>query len=108
MGFAKGKAMTRLTPERRVSCWRFNVPHWFCREDFKRWLNSEHHPATWHRGGEPGDYSDIFMTYDHGEGSDALAADGCCIPEDCWNEICEVMKREGATFGLIWLTNLER
>jgi hypothetical protein len=96
---------------------RINAPEFFEREDFQEFLNravdpdNEETTATWHNGGEPGDYSDLFVTYDNGEGSDALPSDGDdsdmnLIPQDIWDEICEEMENRGVDHALLWISNL--
>jgi hypothetical protein len=90
---------------------RFDCPELFARDDFRRWLNNgfqrhygsrawEHAPvATWHRGGEPHDNSDVFMYYDHGELSDHIS-----------DEVDEILiatwQASGAgQYGVLWLVN---
>lgn len=81
---------------------RVDVPEYFKREDFLRWLNDPT-TATWHKkGGRATQMSDAFVTYDNGEGSDA-----CGMPEDCWEALCAAARAHGMTYGLIWLTNLK-
>lgn len=65
-----------------------NIPEIFERADFQSWLNNpRNRTATWHdRGGEPGEYSDVFLLVggDYG-GSDAD------MPHDVWEAICETV-----------------
>jgi len=88
-------------------CLKLNVPQWYERKDFQKWLNDFVDPhegrrhATWHQFGEPGEYSDIFVTYDHGEGSDFEE-----MPGDCWEDITRVCKEQGLEYAVVWLTNL--
>lgn len=94
------------TPDRMIHrhpCLRINVPDLFEDEDFVAWLN---HPesiiATWHvKGQKSNDYSDIYVSYDNGEGSDAD------MPEHCWDLICKICEEEGFRHGILHLTNLE-
>jgi hypothetical protein len=91
----------------RMPCIKINAPEWFDREDFKAFLNlreeSGRTTATWHwQGAEPGEFSDVFFSYDHGEGSDWEV-----IPPDIWARICEIVNNERVVYALIWLTNLE-
>jgi len=82
---------------------RFNVPEWFAREDFMAWLNDpESNVATWHKLGQPAnEHSDVFFTYDHGEGSEFSSAK---FPE----AIAEAIRKNlgDGEYCLIWLTNL--
>jgi hypothetical protein len=93
----------------RIDCLRLNCPRWFRRPDFQAFLSHAGQfgegwgLATWHEpGAEPGECSDIFMTFDHGVGSDYHA-----VPEDVWEEICQAAKAHGVEYGVIWVTNLE-
>jgi len=95
---------------------RIDCPEWFERADFRRWLNNPDKPnlATWHTTGkDPDEYSDIFMTYDHGEGSDAYGppdpdepAPLGDFPDDIWEDICEVCRNNGIDYCVIWLSNV--
>jgi hypothetical protein len=94
-------------PEReKLDAIRINRPAWFKREDFQNWLNDRNgpnFPATWHRPQHPvGEYSDVFVVYDNGEGSDCES-----IPDDLWGEICKACRAEGVTHGIVWITNLQ-
>ena len=92
-----------------IQCLKINVPQWYEREDFKKWLNKYIQPtelrrhATWHTGGEPNEMSDLFVTYDQGEGSDFEE-----MPEDCWEEIHRMCRELNVKCAVIWLTNLAR
>lgn len=88
---------------------RLNVPHWYKQPDFVAWLNKYTNPspgnrrhATWHLGGEPGEYSDVFVIYDDGEGSDFEV-----MPEWAWEEIERICKWKGISHAVVWLLNLE-
>lgn len=105
---------------------RINAPEFFEREDFQEFLNRAVDPdtddttATWHQSGEPNDYSDLFVTYDNGEGSDALPpgsrpeetapefSDLNLIPQGIWDEICEEMDERGVDHALLWISNLRQ
>ena len=89
-------------------CIKINVPQWYEREDFQKWLNdraagirTDIRLATWHQYDEPGEYSDIFVTYDHDEGSDLEE-----MPKGCWEDLCRVCKERGIKHAVLWLTNL--
>jgi len=82
---------------------RIDASEWYQRKDFMDWLNSGKPIATWHRKGEvPGEYSDVFITFDHEEGSDRDS-----IPEDVWQEICRIAREQHFEDGLVWIANLE-
>ena len=90
-----------------VQCIKINAPEWFQRDDFQAFLNlreeSGRTTATWHwQGSEPGEFSDVFFTYDHGEGSDWEE-----IPQDIWSKICEIVSNMRIVYAVIWVTNLE-
>ena len=59
--------------------------------------------ATWLNGVSFNENSDIFMTWDGGEGSD-FDVD---FPEDIRQKISEIAKDNGQEFCVIWLTNLD-
>ncbi len=52
-----------------------NRPDWFSDPAFCAWLNGPTSKATWHDGGVPGEYSDVFVTLDAGLGGDGSDAD---------------------------------
>jgi len=95
-----------------LQCLRINAPEWFAREDFYEFLagrrpgqpredGSPCPPATWHCPGlKANEYSDIFVTYDHGDGSDEEF-----IPTDIWQEIRRIAGEQGLEYGVVWLTN---
>lgn len=86
----------------RGECLRINAPEWYDREDFAAWLNEEGR-ATWHkRGKAPGEYSDVFVTFDHCEGSDYDAS----MPEDIWRAIAAAAKACGVEDGIVWISNV--
>ncbi len=77
-----------------------NCPHIFNRDDFRAYLNDPAtRVATWHNGGEPGEFSDVFVTYDQGGGSNSD------MPG--WDTICKALEREGFSNGVVRLTNIE-
>ena len=97
-----------LTPKEQssikyYSCMKLNFPELYQDEKFMTWLTGRHHSAiaTWHEGEGANEFSDIFIWYDHGEGSDSD------MPEHCWDALRKVAKEEGFEEGMIWLTNLE-
>lgn len=81
---------------------RLNVPEWYQRPDFLAWLN-EPGRATWHKRGEPAtEYSDVFFTFDHEEGSDF----DLLMPEDIWTAICKQAEIHGFSYGVVWISNV--
>lgn len=95
---------------------RINAPDWYEREDFMKWLNHRGefnwaHPATWHCSGQPpSDYSDVFITFDEGSGSDAPTTEDDLrpsIPEDIWKMIVAAVKAEKIDECLVWISNLK-
>lgn len=101
---------------------RINAPSFFQDEGFIRWLNStESGPATWHmRGGEPGEYSDVFIHYggaswndEHGftaEGSDyPNTEERPGIPESIYALLAEAVAEATGNMeneALVWISNL--
>lgn len=96
----------------RYPCLKINCPELFADPEFAAWLKSRSgvRPpgekwwtpvATWHEGDEEmNEYSDVFCTYEDGEGSDSD------MPEHCWERLCELARREvGSGFAILWLTN---
>ena len=83
---------------------KINAPEFCTDQEFVMWLNDpQGSRATWHKVGEqPNEYSDIFFTFDGGEGS---ASD---MPEHIWELLCDLIQEEfGANvYCLVWLTNL--
>lgn len=90
---------------------RINAPDWYKRADWLKWLSThtpQCHPATWYRGGEPDEMSDVFFTYggDSDGGSDYPGTeDNPGIPDDIWQEIMSMIPKEEEC--LIWVSNLE-
>ena len=89
--------------DERVDCLKLNRPSWFDRPDVLKLLDGTERPlATWHVPGQPaGEFSDFFVTYDHGEGSDAHE-----LPEDVWDDIDRSCRTAGVACGVVWVTNL--
>lgn len=88
----------------RGDCLRINAPEWYARADFMAWLNDpEGHRATWHeRGQAAGEYSDVFVTFDHCEGSDFDAS----MPEDIVQAIRAAAADCGVEDGIVWISNV--
>lgn len=86
-----------------VVCLRINCPDLFRDQEFVQWLNSCPALATWHVSGKPPDeMSDVFVTYDGGEGSDFES-----MPEAAWDRLCEVCRAAGVVYAVLWLTNID-
>jgi hypothetical protein len=88
----------------RVACLKINCPDVFADPEFRDWLDDPANGvATWHPPGtEPGECSDVFVTFDHGEGSDAFH-----MPGHCWLALCREAEARGFSYGVLWLTNLD-
>ena len=83
---------------------QINLPEMYDDPAFQTWLNDPSSKiATWHETGKiPGDYSDIFISFCAGEGSNSD------MPEHCWEKIKEALGKGWDRMEcLIWLTNLE-
>ena len=79
-------------------CLAIDASNLFKDEEFVCWLNQTEGTATWHKPDtEPEGDSDVFMTYDHGEGSDMH------MPSHCWDFICEVCGKANFSYGVLWL-----
>ena len=90
-----------------IPCLRINAPAWYERADFREWLNHAAHLATWHTRGEaPSEYSDVFVTIDGDEGSDANGVPPNAIPDDIWAEIVAAAKRLHIKEGIVWISNV--
>ena len=79
------------------------MPEMFADKEFAAYLN---HPdtniATWHYMGMVNEYSDLFLTYDNGDGSEAVG-----MPKVWWERICAICKEAGLKYALVHITNLE-
>ena len=91
------------------ACLRIDAPEWYRRQDFRDFLNGKRDgqegrsPAMWHRRGEePDEMSDVFVTFDTGEGSDAEGI----IPDDIWEAICAIAEKHGFEDGIVWISNV--
>lgn len=90
------------------SCLAINAPEWYLRQDFQDFLEGRRPgqlgpPATWHRPGTaPDEFSDVFVTFDGGEGSDADA-----LPADIWMAIRAAADHYRMTYGVVWIRNLD-
>jgi hypothetical protein len=80
------------------------APEFFEDPEFVAWLNSRVGKglATWHTGGEPGEMSDLFLIYDHGEGDEADN-----MPEKFWDKIDKLCRDQHIGYGLIRLVNVK-
>lgn len=94
----------------QLTCYTIHATELFEDEEFQEWLNGSVGKglATWHTGGEPGEMSDIFVIYDHGEGDESpWSAGETGMPEKFWERIHELCKGRGITYGLLRLVNYE-
>ena len=99
---SKRSKMVELIPN-TMPIMRINSPEIFADSEFMKWLNDpETIVATWHKKGtDAGEYSDVFVTYDNGEGSNSD------MPE---HMICDtILNWHNRAYDdcLIWLSNLE-
>ncbi|NLX98611.1 MAG: hypothetical protein GXY83_20830 [Rhodopirellula sp.] len=92
----------------RYPCLQINAPEWYRREDFMQYLQTAlRQPcpglggATWHRGDRPSEFSDLFLWFSDGDGSDRGL-----MPEDIWKRIEAICDKEEFNDGLLWITNL--
>jgi hypothetical protein len=95
---------------RCYKCLQINAPEWYQREDFLQYLQQElRQPcpsmggATWHRGPRASEFSDLFLWFDDGEGSDSDL-----VPADIWQELCRICKKARFDAGVVWITNLHK
>jgi hypothetical protein len=89
---------------RRGNYLRINMPDMFLDPEFVAYLtNPAQVLATWHLKSDssPHEYSDCFMQFDSGEGSNSD------IPEKWWDLICELCKEKEFETGLLHITNLD-
>jgi hypothetical protein len=89
----------------KVYCLRIENAAWFEREDFQRFVRvgfAHRGLATWWRPGTDwGDeFNDVFMTYEHGGGSDTTD-----IPADIWDAVCKECRQRGMDYGVVWIVN---
>jgi len=84
---------------------RLNAPEFYQDPAFVAWLDDPAETqATWHRKGfPPNEYSDMFFTWDSGEGSNSD------MPEHIWDKICDIVTEQYGPSGfcIVWLSNLE-
>lgn len=121
-GEALNHALAAGTPSRRLptadpaDCPRvgqsllINAPEFFRDSAFQQWLNNPSPKFTWHRNGDPNEWSDVVVLVDpslNGEGSDSD------MPEHIWRHIVEECRLHlGPAFGgsdhyMVRLTNLD-
>ncbi len=101
-----------MTIETNRTLVRINAPEFYKDPGFIQWLNSKG-TATWHNNThavEPTEMSDVFFTFDAGDGSDAPNPDyqpGPCIPEHIWQKITRALDAAGVDECLVWMSNLQ-
>jgi hypothetical protein len=84
---------------------KINAPEFFRDVRFLAWLNNtipgQTRPTTWHEpGSEAGEYSDVFINFDHG-----CSADDQHLPGDIFEQLCRIADEHGMTYGVFWVTN---
>lgn len=89
----------------RAQCLRVYAPEWYLRPDFRAFLALQTgHPtrplATWHYGDEPHDLSDVFMTFNGGDLSEADL-----LPKEIADQLLQMIDAAGMKWGMIWLSN---
>lgn len=87
---------------------QINAPHFFKDEAFVAWLNNGESKFTWHKGGKPGDWSDVMVMVDRSLNGDGPDSD---MPEHIWDQILKVcrdnlMPGRGIQIA-VWIQNLE-
>ncbi len=97
-----------------ATCVIVNAPEWFQRDDFQAWrrgcvAEQAGGPATWHPEQEgPGDYQDVFITFDRGPNPDPRngdweGSDDFGLPDDIYAALGEVLRLAAARYGVIWI-----
>lgn len=76
-----------------------SAPEIFEDPAFIEWLNCESTVvATWHtKGQEIGEYADVLVTYDNGDGCNTD------MPEHIWKQICEAVEKAGYGDFYVWV-----
>ena len=99
-----------------TKCLKINAPEIFTRPDFIDWLNGRRQfpgettqVATWHTGGNPNEYSDVFIYYYEDAGGDFDASDdsGYGLPIEVREQLTRVCRIAAFSEGVLWLTNLK-
>jgi hypothetical protein len=81
-----------------------SAPEFYRDPDFLKWLNNpDRHQATWHvKGKRVNEFSDLFFTYDGGEGSDSD------MPSPIWEKIHQELKQRGVKWCVVWVKSFSR
>lgn len=100
--------------QKPVPCVVINAPDWFKDPGFLKMINyngeepdiyGRRRAATWHMAGDPpNEYSDVFLTWEEQEGSEAIF-----LSEKMWNEITAAVRSSlpsYTTFCVVWIKNL--
>lgn len=85
-----------------------HCPELFRDPDFAAWVDRRAGKglATWHVAGEEaGDFSDVFLVYDHGECGDATGRADEAMPESCWEKLDAFLKARGVEYAFGRLIN---
>lgn len=97
-----------LTLNEHVPCLRVHAAELFEMPQFQVWVkeNIGSGLATWHfqNHAEFGEYSDIFIVYDHGEGPESPYAENG-MPKECWDLVCELCDKCRVDYAVLWLLN---
>src|SRR5262245_41562469 len=92
-------------------CYEIAAAELFDDPEFVAWLNRRVGKglATWHCGGEPDEYSDVFVWYDEGEGDESpwSAGEETGMPEGFWEALDNLCYEHGISFGILRLLNQE-
>lgn len=99
----------RLKPGGPVPCVRIYAEDLFEMPEFQTWMEDWTGAglATWHVSGEsPGEYSDVFILYDHGEGPESPDVGESGMPQECWDLLCKFCKENHIDYAILWLINV--
>lgn len=87
-----------------------NAPEFFRDPDFRQWLNNPTPKFTWHRDGDPDEWSDVIVLVDPSLSGDGSDSD---MPEHIWHHIVEECRLHlgpglgGSNHYMVRLTNLD-
>lgn len=81
-----------------------SAPEFYRDPEFLKWLNNpDRHQATWHvKGKSVSEFSDLFFTYDGGEGSDSD------MPSHIWEKIHKELKQRGVKWCVVWVKSFSK
>ena len=89
-----------MTLGNTYKCQRISWPELRKHKAFVKWMNKATKRkrggcATWHRGGELDDYSDLFTWVERCEGSESD------MPDDVWKQLIEAVGEDFV--GVVWI-----